>query len=276
MYFKNHPNFVYDFKYSVRTNETRTSIVKDITQNVRFRKEVLENVAAYDEYDIVDGETPEIIAEKIYGNAEYHWIIMLANQRWDYRSDFPLTERDCVKACNKRYNPQLQALTWSYDSMTRTVTVTDITEVKPVTPDPAGFPYNYGMPHGLLASPTTTVTISGGNLPNGTFIIDSVPTLETFTYILPDGVVEPTLTEETDVQFFIKTTGRENYIHHWETSVLGVDNFGTPHIVNSDYTGAYSVTNHEFSLRENEAKRRIKIVSPNIVSAILKNYKDLI
>jgi hypothetical protein len=268
MYFKNHPTFVYDFQYNIRTYETRTSIVKDITENVRFRKEVLENVTAFDEYDIVDGETPEIIAEKIYGNPEYHWILMLANQRWDYRTDFPLTDRDCVKACAIRYNPQLQALTWLYDSTTRTVTVTDITKVVPVTPDPANFPYQYALPHGLLASPTTTVTITGGNLPNGTFTIADVPDLASFTYVLPDGVAEPSLNGETDVQFFIKTTGRENYIAQWETP----DGF----VVNSDYPGAVSLTNHDIAIRENEAKRRIKIISPNIISAILKNYKDLI
>ena len=33
--------------------------------------------------DPVDGETPEIVAEKVYGNAEYHWIIMLANDIYD-------------------------------------------------------------------------------------------------------------------------------------------------------------------------------------------------
>ena len=56
MYFKEFPQFLYDFKYN--DYETRTSIVKDITRNVRFRKEVLENISVYDTYDIVDGETP--------------------------------------------------------------------------------------------------------------------------------------------------------------------------------------------------------------------------
>ena len=268
MYFKQHPTFVYDFKYNIITNGVRTSIVKDITRNVRFRKEILETVTVFDEYDIVDGETPEIIAEKIYGNPEYHWIIMLANQKWDYRTDFPLTDRDCLKACAARYNPELQAVTWSYDSATRTVTVTDITKVVPVTPDPAYLPYNYGMPHGLLSSPTTTVTISGGNLPNGTFTINNIPDLASFTYVLPVWVDEPTINGETDVGFFIKTTGREWYITQYENEA--------GFVVNSDFPGAVSLTNHDVAVRENEAKRKIKIISPNIISAILKNYKDLI
>ncbi len=91
MYFKDFPEFIYDFKYG-SSSETKTSIVKDITRNIRIKKEVLSNIVLYDEYDIVDGETPEIIAEKFYGNPEYHWIIMLANERFNYITDFPLEE----------------------------------------------------------------------------------------------------------------------------------------------------------------------------------------
>ena len=94
MYFKDFPKFLYDFNYGT-TN--KTSVVTDITRNIRFRKEVLSSITYYDEYDIVDGETPEIIAEMIYGNAEYHWIIMLANNRYDYLTDFPLPEQQLTR-----------------------------------------------------------------------------------------------------------------------------------------------------------------------------------
>ena len=106
MYFKDFPKFLYDFKYGT-TSETKTSVVRDITRNIRFRKEVLENYSLYDEYDIKDGETPEIIAEKIYGNPEYHWIIMLANQRYDYLNDFPMEYVTLVKHAAIVYNPTL-------------------------------------------------------------------------------------------------------------------------------------------------------------------------
>ena len=66
-------------------------IVRDITANIRVVKEVLQNVTLYDEYDIIDGETPEIISSKLYGSPLYHWALMVANDKYDYRSDFPLT-----------------------------------------------------------------------------------------------------------------------------------------------------------------------------------------
>ena len=64
MYFNEFPNIYYSFKIN---GKDKFVLIKDITQNVRIRKEILANITLYDEYDIRDGETPEIIAEKIYG-----------------------------------------------------------------------------------------------------------------------------------------------------------------------------------------------------------------
>lgn len=85
------------------TVETKGILMTDVTRNIRFRRDVLSNVTVYDEYDIVDGETPEIIAEKIYGNAQYHWIIMLANDRYDYRKDFPMQYVDLEQYIADKY-----------------------------------------------------------------------------------------------------------------------------------------------------------------------------
>jgi hypothetical protein len=88
MYFQKFTNFIYD--YELKPNERTAFIVTDITRNVRFRRDVLSNITVYDTYDIIDGETPSIIAEKFYGDPGLHWVVMLANDRYDYLKDFPL------------------------------------------------------------------------------------------------------------------------------------------------------------------------------------------
>lgn len=89
MYFEEFPNFLYDFEIN---GSRKAILMTDITRNVRFRRDVLSNITIYDEYDIVNGETPEIIAEKFYGNSQYHWVVMLVNNRFDYTNDFPLDQ----------------------------------------------------------------------------------------------------------------------------------------------------------------------------------------
>lgn len=87
MYFKKFPEIYYQFDI----NGVKTlKVVKDVTANIRFRKAILENITLFDEYDLKEGDTPEIVAAKYYGVSEYHWIVMLCNQRFDWVNDFPL------------------------------------------------------------------------------------------------------------------------------------------------------------------------------------------
>lgn len=163
MYFQDFPNFLYDFEIN---GKRKAFLVTDITRNIRIRKELLQNVTIYDQYDIIDGETPEIIAEKIYGDAQYHWVIMLANERYDYLADFPLDQ------------PRLEA-----------------------------------------------------------YIVD-------------------------------KYGESAEDVHHYEDS--------NGFVVNEDSPGAAPVSNKQFEEDLNEQKRRIKIVSPQLLNTILENYKDII
>lgn len=90
MYFKNFPLTVIDFsQYGV---DKQQYLVTDILTNVRIKQELLSNILFYDEYDIRDGQTPEIISELFYGSPDYHWVIMLVNERYDYINDFPLSQ----------------------------------------------------------------------------------------------------------------------------------------------------------------------------------------
>lgn len=100
MYFKDFPAFFYEFDIN---GEKSLTYIKDITRNIRFRKDILANLTVYDQYDIGEGETPEIIAEKVYGNSEFHWVIMLTNELNDYISDFPLTDSELEQYVYQKY-----------------------------------------------------------------------------------------------------------------------------------------------------------------------------
>lgn len=80
----------------------------DTVRNVLFRisiiKDVMEtNVNAYYYHIIRDVDRPEILAEKIYGNSEAHWIILYANDIYDPYYDWPMDERTFEKYIIKKY-----------------------------------------------------------------------------------------------------------------------------------------------------------------------------
>lgn len=101
MYFEKFPKILHS--YNDKNGKEVLVLLKDITLNVRVRKEVLANITLYDEYDIRDGDTFELIAERFYGSPDYHWIVMLTNERFDYASDFPLADTDLMLLCTQKY-----------------------------------------------------------------------------------------------------------------------------------------------------------------------------
>lgn len=100
MYFNNFPKIPYEF---ILDGKPVLINLVDIALNIRARKTALENYLIYDEYDIEDGETPDIISEKLYGKPNYHWLIMLINNRFDYIKDFPLRSIDLERFVTEKY-----------------------------------------------------------------------------------------------------------------------------------------------------------------------------
>lgn len=80
----------------------------DTARNILFRigiiKDVMENnIDSYYYHTIRDSDRPEILAEKIYGNPEAHWIILYANNIYDPYYDWPMTEEVFQKYIIKKY-----------------------------------------------------------------------------------------------------------------------------------------------------------------------------
>lgn len=89
MYFKKFPELVYAFEFS---EGIRLKVVRDITFNMRPIKGLLDSIVYYEDYDVQSGDTPEIIAEKLYKDPNLHWINMLANEKYHYLNDWPINE----------------------------------------------------------------------------------------------------------------------------------------------------------------------------------------
>ncbi len=70
-YFNYFPKTIYNLD-----NSGSLDSITNLTINFSFDKNILENAVLYYEYDVQDGETPEVVAHKVYGSSEKHWIIL--------------------------------------------------------------------------------------------------------------------------------------------------------------------------------------------------------
>ena len=85
MYFSEFPIIQYD---SVG-NENYKSVT-DLLKRVAVRAKVKANTTVYNSYDVKEGETPEILAHRFYGDTELHWIILLVNDITDRYHQWPM------------------------------------------------------------------------------------------------------------------------------------------------------------------------------------------
>lgn len=98
--------------YNFNGNRNRTQA---LLTNVLFRIAVLNkvkgNIFSYYEIEIPDGETPTTLADKYYGDPEYHWIIFLVNDISDPLFDWPMNYRDFQKYIKSKYGSLAYAKT---------------------------------------------------------------------------------------------------------------------------------------------------------------------
>ena len=67
-------------------------LLPDILRRVKLRTGIRTGTFLFDNYDVKDGENPEDIAFKLYGDAEYHWVVLMTNNVTDRYYQWPLTQ----------------------------------------------------------------------------------------------------------------------------------------------------------------------------------------
>ena len=80
---------------------------KDVTnllRRVALRAKVKTSTLLYDTYDVKNGETPESLADKLYGDSELHWIIMLINDITDRYHEWPMSEAQFSQYLKDKYS----------------------------------------------------------------------------------------------------------------------------------------------------------------------------
>ena len=175
-YFNEFP--VIDYNLSGVNGNTKE--VTDIWRRVKVRSKIANNVALFDKFDVPEGDSPETVAYKVYGSADYFWVVCLLNNVVNRYYDWPLDE------------------------------------------------YNFQQ-----------------------YVADK--------YSNPAGIHHYEITQLSGRQ---TGDGPSDYSHKLE--------------VNSDTSGAQSVSNIEYERREQDKKRQIKLLQPNYLNNFIDEFRRLI
>ena len=78
-------------------------LLPNILRRVKLRSSVRSSTFLFDNYDVKDGERPEDIAFKWFGDAEYHWIILMTNNITDRYYQWPLSQPQFAEHLTDKY-----------------------------------------------------------------------------------------------------------------------------------------------------------------------------
>ena len=93
MYFSNNfPTTFYD-----PTGSGTFTKVQDILTRIKIKDEVRERNALFSVYNVPNGLSPELVSNRIYGDVEFYWVILMMNKVFNRYYEWPMGERDLQK-----------------------------------------------------------------------------------------------------------------------------------------------------------------------------------
>ena len=97
-YFTQFPLMAYDV-----AGNKNYKLLPDILRRVKLRSGLRSGSFLFDNYDVQDGEKPEDVAFKWFGDAEYHWVILMTNNITDRYYQWPLTQPQFQEHLKDKY-----------------------------------------------------------------------------------------------------------------------------------------------------------------------------
>lgn len=293
MYFKEFPVLPYPYYIG---DKKAYAIARNVLRRVAF-SDRMNNKSAFIQYDVKDGERPEQIANRVYGNPHHHWIILIANNIIDPYHGWYKSQTAMEQYIQKKYTGVLLYFTdrnsgFTYNSEFfsgctlsqngKEESITDyrdtFCELKVETPKfsegdavveiPSGstvgirlqkiLPAYLGVNRFSVERPSGTVDGSNG--------AQESPTVDPLCYQSADYEgYETVLGTRIQPSGINGATGAT--VEFWQTYI------GRYMGVSGDEINAYAVSNHTYEQSENEKKRTINVLAPAFLQQAIKELK---
>ena len=105
MYFSLVPNIAYDEKpIKFPFSESDYVVAKNFFRRYKINDDIFSNVVYFKKYAITDGERPDTLANKAYGNPFYDWVVLMTNNLVNSQFDWPKTNYQLYKTLEEKFD----------------------------------------------------------------------------------------------------------------------------------------------------------------------------
>ena len=105
-YFRKLPNLNYPSLLKTRESNTDFVQTKNLFRRVKVREDLFANFMQFDKYEIIGDERPDNVAEKVYGNGNLDWVVLMSNNIIDINNEWPLSQLQLNIFLADKYTPQ--------------------------------------------------------------------------------------------------------------------------------------------------------------------------
>ena len=84
-------------------NNGNYKLLPDILRRVKQRSAIKQGQFVFDNYDVRDGEKPEDVAYKWFGDAQLHWVILMTNNVTDRYYQWPMNQVQFAEFLTDKY-----------------------------------------------------------------------------------------------------------------------------------------------------------------------------
>ena len=91
-YFSYFPEIEYVSRTTDRSSSDEYIVVKNIFKRPKLRDDFYNVVTAFEDYMIISDERPDQVAEAVYGDPRYDWVILNNKQYYKYKRSMAIKQ----------------------------------------------------------------------------------------------------------------------------------------------------------------------------------------
>jgi hypothetical protein len=109
-YFRELPDIEYQSPFADSNSSQNYVRAKNLFRRVKLRDDLQNVFTLFNKYQIPEGARPDIVAEAVYGRADYDWVVLMTAGIVNVRDEWPLSNRDLYRYAENIYGTQLNAV----------------------------------------------------------------------------------------------------------------------------------------------------------------------
>lgn len=105
-YFNELPNLQYVSRFANQSSNEDVTLIKNIFKRAKLREDIANVATAFDYYQIRGNERADQIAERVYGDSELDWVILITNNITNVQDQWPLDDVSFRKHLLEKYGSE--------------------------------------------------------------------------------------------------------------------------------------------------------------------------